>query len=247
VGQLLLLMLTDYYRRWRINWAMGRRKPAAHAPYSLGLYRSIVQRAKRQGLAITQFDARPAVARESRIFFRHDIDFVECVNGAAVMLDINLQENIPGSVFLRVDGENYRPEDASELVNFYKAKGVLFGLHTSCYTDADYLTVLEREREIFLRTYGFEARAFTVHGLGELHLDRRLAFRAYASAHLSELGFDYSDCSADLRPYHRVFQDCDVDPANGKRAIYSDMETLPPLLRRGHNYLVLTHPCYWRR
>jgi hypothetical protein len=96
---------------------------------------------------------------------------------------------------------------------------------------------------------GSELRAwkFARHGLGDQHLQRRLAFTDYAAANLAELGFDYSDCTADLRPYHLVFQDCDVDPVNGKRAIYSEMETLPPLMRYGHNYLVLTHPCYWKR
>jgi hypothetical protein len=247
VVRLSLLMLTDYCRRWRINWAMGRRKPAAHAPYSRGLYRSIVQRAKRQGLAIAQFDARPAVARESRIFFRHDIDFASCVSGASALLDVNRDEQVPVAVFLRVDGEAYHPHEAIKVVDTYKCEDITFGLHTSCYTHEDYLAALERERETFSRTYGFEARTFTVHGLGDQHLQRRLAFTAYAASHLSELGFDYSDCTADLRPYHLVFQDCDVDPANGRRAIYSDMETLPPLLRHGHNYLVLTHPCNWRR
>jgi hypothetical protein len=240
-------MLTERIVAWLSRRAFRRRVVALHAPYPIELYRSIVRQAKTKGLPIGRFADPHPVSRSTRIFFRHDIDFASCVSGASALLDVNRDEQVPVAVFLRVDGEDYHPDEAINLVDTYKCEDITFGLHTSCYTHEDYLAALERERETFLRIYGFEARTFTVHGLGEKHLQRRLAFTTYAAAHLSQLGFDYSDCNADLRPYHRVFQDCDVDPANGKRAIYSDMETLPPLLRQGHNYLLLTHPCYWKR
>ena len=239
-------MLTERLTAWRLRRAFERRVVALHAPYPIELYRSIVRQAKGKGLPIGRFTDPQSVAPATRIFFRHDIDYAGCVAGASALLDVNLKEQVPAAVFLRMDGEAYRPEEAINLVRTYKSNDITFGLHTSCYTHENYLSVLERERDTFLRTYGFEARTFTVHGLGDQHLQRRLAFTAYAAANLAELGFDHSDCTADLRPYHLVFQDCDIDPVNGKRAIYSEMETLPPLMRYGHNYLVLTHPCYWK-
>ncbi|WP_123661384.1 hypothetical protein [Pusillimonas sp. NJUB218] len=228
-----------------MNRAFDKRRVVSCAPYSLSLYHSVIKQVKRQGLPIERLDVSDAVGKTSRVFFRHDIDYAGCVTGAAAMLELNLNENIPIAVFLRVDGEAYAPEDAAALVETYRAKGVLFGLHTSCYVYEDYLGALERERLAFLKAYGFEPKTFTVHGLGELHLARRLAFTSYAAKNLKALGFDYSDCTADLRPYHRVFQDCDRDPLTGERAVFSDMTKLPPLLRRGCNYLILTHPTYW--
>lgn len=239
-------MLLESIRRWRLRRALVARRPLYHAPYPLDLYRLVVRKIKRQMLPIAEFDAPDPCAMTSRVFFRHDIDYADCVTGAPAMLDINLSESVPISAFLRVDGEAYLPEHACGLVEIYRAKGVAFGLHTSCYVHEDYLGALERERSTFLKTYGFEARTFTVHGLGEAHLARRMAFTAYAARHLRALGFDYSDCTPDLRPYHHVFQDCDRDPMTGGRAIFSDMASPPPLLRRGCNYLVLTHPCYWK-
>lgn len=239
-------MLRNRIAAWRLRRAFARREVAVHAPYPVDLYRSIVRQAKRQGLPIGRFTDPQPVDLVTRIFFRHDIDYAACVSGAATLLDVNREEGVPVAVFLRMDGEEYHPEEAIEMVQAYKSDDITFGLHTSCYTHEDYLSALALERETFLRTYGFEARTFTVHGLGQLHLKRRLEFTSYATAHLATLGFEYSDCTADLRPYHLVFQDCDLDPVDGRRAIYSEMETLPPLLRRGHNYLVLTHPCYWQ-
>jgi hypothetical protein len=234
-----------YYRSRALHYSHRKRVPKFHPPFPNSLYRSLILQIKVQRLKIAPFEDRTPVPTGSRMFFRHDIDYAGCVSGAGALLDVDREEGVPAAVFLRMDGEDYHPEEAIKMVEAYKGDNITFGLHTSCYTHENYLAALERERQIFARTLGFEARTFTVHGLGKLHLHRRLAFTAYATAHLYELGFDYSDCTADLRPYHRVFQDCDRAPANGKRAIYSDMTKLPPLLRHGHNYLVLTHPCYW--
>jgi hypothetical protein len=239
-------MLSNRIAAWRLRQVLARREVALHAPYPVVLYRSIVRQSKMQGLPIGRFTDPQPVMPVTRIFFRHDIDYAGCVSNASILLDVNREEGVPAAVFLRMDGEGYHPEEAIEMVQAYKSDDIIFGLHTSCYTHVDYLSAFARERETFLRTYGFEARTFTVHGLGQLHLQRRLEFTSYATAHLTDLGFDASDCTADLRPYHLVFQDCDLDPVDGRRAIYTEMKTLPPLLPRCHNYLVLTHPCYWQ-
>lgn len=241
-------MLSDRLRQWAFERGLRRRSVVTHAPFSRAVYRSLVQRwSVRSRLEIAPFETTTPVASSTRLFFRHDIDYADCVKYGPDMLGIHLDTKVALSIFIRVDAEAYAPASARELVGMASKAGVLVGLHTSCYVHEDYLAALQRERRVFEDSFGFAPKAFTVHGLGSLHLDRRTAFTQHATEHLEELGFLYSDCTATLRPYSHVFQDCDVDPISGQRSLYSDFLSPPLLPARRRNFLVLAHPCYWTK
>src|SRR5690606_35606760 len=121
------------------------------------------------------------------------------------------------------------------------------GLHTRCYVDEDPIASFVREVDIFEQVFGFRPRTFTIHGLGDYRADIRAAFCEELVARRTDFGITFTDCTPALRRYDMIFQDCDIDPQTGQRCMYSDLADFPLLPRGGRDYLVLTHPCYWKK
>lgn len=218
-----------------------------YAPYSFQVYRSILQRVDRQGLPVRSFTEAASHSERSSIFLRHDVDTAACVENTDSLLQIEADFGWPSATFIRVDGEEYDPEALRSIVAQRRSSDVVFGLHTACYIDDDPFAFFRRELDRFAEVFGFRAQTFTVHGLGSFRAEVRQTFSEGIVERMAEFGIVASDCSARLRRYDMVFQDCDIDPQTGRRIMYDDMARLPWLPPRGgRNYLLLTHPCYWR-
>lgn len=238
-------MLLQRIEDWHLRQVRGRRRIAAFAPYPFAFYDTILRRVLRQRLAVPPFDV-PAGDGTTMLFLRHDIDLPGCVEGLAPILDIEAGHNLPSATFIRVDREDYEPEALRTLVAERRKPGIAFGLHTACYLDDDPFATFRKELDVFGDLFGFRPQTFTIHGLGERRVDVRASFCDEVVARRDEFGIAFTDCTPAMRRYDMIFQDCDIDPESRRRCMYSDLAKLPVLPRRGRNYLVLTHPCYWR-
>ncbi|MCA3265845.1 MAG: hypothetical protein ING19_07215 [Azospirillum sp.] len=232
------LYWTDYLRR---------RRPVAYAPYDVSVYRDLLRQLRgRDDVRLAPFNQSALEPDRVNFFLRHDVDTAQCVANLAMVAERNAAESVSAAVYLRCDGDEYRPVDAATAVARCRALGFEVGLHSSAYVQDDSAAALRRELDVFADAFGFAPRSVTIHGLGEFRLAERQALVAHLIGSLATYGLDFTDAHESLRAYDHVITDCHPDPASGKRFIYGDMLRLPPLLRRGRAYLVLTHPCYWK-
>ncbi len=228
---------------------LQRRSVLAAAPYPLSRYRDFLVRAKAaRRVRLLSFNDNPAgTDGRARFYVRHDVDMAGCVANLALLLAVDVELEAPAAVFVRVDGEDYDPALCRAAVEEFRPAGVSFGLHTACYTHDDPFAVFERELGAFESFFGFPPDSFTIHGLGEIAMDRRLRFCDEVLSRMSTYGLRASDCHPRLRSYRHIVQDCNVDPRTAPaRCMYEDYETVAPFLLPDANYLLLTHPCYWR-
>jgi hypothetical protein len=224
-----------------------KRRPHAYAPHDVALYGKLLRQARTAAsVELAPFAEPTANTGRPRLYFRHDVDTPGCVDMLAKVLDVNLAESVPSPVYVRTDGTEYDPADVADTVAAYRMRGVEFGLHSSCYTQDDCFGALRRETDRFAEHFGFRPRSFTVHGLGEYRYAVRERFSLEIVGRLSEFGFVFTDCSARMRNYDYVITDCHLEPDTGRRLIYDDMLHLPRFFQPRRDYLVLTHPCYWR-
>lgn len=240
-------------RAWR-SYARRRerylrnRKPSAFAPYSISLYADFLRQAKLS----PRLEVPPFVSTSgfnggfTRLFFRHDVDTAGCAAKLHAMLDADLAGRVPAAVYIRADAMEYHPSVLAQTVCAYRKAGVEFGLHTSCYVEDDYLATFRAETDRFAQAFGFAPRSFTVHGLGDYRYEIRLRFGEEIIPRLEEFGYIFTDCNQTLRAYDYVISDCHLEATSGRRYIYNDFFMLPKFFAPGMNYLVLTHPCYWR-
>jgi hypothetical protein len=235
----------DDFRKRRY---LERRRRVADAPHPAALYRDFLAQAKRRpGLALPRFDAPPVpAANAARLFLRHDVDTVRCIEKLPLLVEANLALGVAAPVYVRTDGIDYDPRAARDVVREAAAAGIEVGLHSSCYLAEDPEAEFRAEGERFADCYDFRPRSFTMHGLGDTRLDQRLAFVESAAGRLAQLGYAFTDAHPSLRRYDYVITDCHPDPVSATRFIYDDFHSLPGFLARGRDYLVLTHPCYWR-
>jgi hypothetical protein len=250
------LLLRLGYRLWTARAAARdrakqryilARRPHAHAPHDVAVYAQLLQQARRaRGLDLAPFLERKTGGRKPRLYFRHDVDTADCVRMLPQLIEANLKEGVPSPVYIRMDGTEYEPAALAGSVAKYRGQGVEFGLHSSCYTQDDYLAALRREIDGFTRCFGFPPRSMTVHGLGDHRLAVREQFSAEIVERLAEFGFAFTDCDVRMRRYDYVITDCHPEPGSDRRHIYDDMLRLPRFFQPDRDYLVLTHPCYWR-
>lgn len=221
-------------------------KIAVKAPYSVGVYRQLLVNIKKEPkFFLTAFGNRETTGKHACLFNRHDIDTSECIRKMGILLDIDSILEIPTAIFFRADDEEYRLSDYKNQINQYKEKGFEIGLHTLCYTQDNYLREFEREIKHFKESLGITPECFTVHGLGTFRIDIRTEFCKIISDKLGEYDLLFTDCSEKLRRYDYVFEDCHRSEENGCRVLYEDFFNLPPFIKKGKNYLILTHPVYW--
>lgn len=198
------------------------------------------------GLALPRFSEARSDVGKPRLYFRHDVDTHGCVSMLSKMIELNLAEGVASPVYIRADGTEYDPKTLAPAVAKYRAYDVEFGLHSSCYTQDDYLGALRLEIVRFEQCFGFAPTSMTVHGLGDFRLAVRERFSAEIVDRLRDFGFSFTDCDARMRRYDYVITDCHPEPGSNRRYIYDDMLRLPRFFQRGRDYLVLTHPCYWQ-
>jgi hypothetical protein len=226
---------------------LRRRRPVAYAPYSIALYRDLLRQLKaRRDVTLPPFDVAGTSPDHVNFFLRHDVDTAECVAKLRLIAAQNVAESVAAAVFIRCDGAEYLPRDARSAVAECRANGMEVGLHSSAYVEGNAEARLREELAVFRDTFGFAARTVTIHGLGEYRLAERNALVRKLSTSLAAFQLSFTDAHESLRVYDHVITDCHLDSVNGRRFIYRDMLRLPPLLRKGRAYLVLTHPCYWK-
>jgi hypothetical protein len=237
------------YRARELYWAryLSWRRPAAYAPYRIELYRDLLRQLRcRRDVSLPQFDEERLEIGRLNFFLRHDIDTAQCVANLIMVAEQNAAEAVPAAVYIRCDGEEYRPAEAAAAVGYCRARGFEIGLHSSAYVQDDYKAALRRELDVFGEAFGFSPRSVTIHGLGDFRLAERHALVAHLKESLETYGLRFTDAHESFRAYTHVITDCHPDPVGGTRFIYNDMLRPPAFLRRGLAYLVLTHPCYWR-
>ena len=227
-------------------------EPACHAPYRISEYERTLIEAKRQGVVFPHVTApgwhyQPHVrAIRPRLFLRHDVDTAACLRKLPMLLAINRMLGVPCGVYIRVDGEAYDPAEVAPMISAYQSELIEFGLHTTCYVHDDYLATFRRETDMLAAIIGHPPRSFTVHGLGPVRLDIRRRFVAHIKDQLADYGYEFSDCDSSLRYYDHVIQDCHWDEARSQRYLRDDFWAMRRQLVKGHVYLLLTHPCYWK-
>jgi hypothetical protein len=240
-------MIPAGLRRRRHLRYLRDRRPSAFAPYDRGIYRRLLGQIRASGVHTPPFTAAPATGADGpQLYLRHDVDLPACVPGLPALIDADLAAGLPAAVYIRTDGEAYDPRELAGTVERYRAAGIEFGLHSSCYARDDVFAAFAEELERFRGAFGFWPDSFTMHGLGDHRLDTRLRFCAEIAGRLQEFGLRFSDCHASLREYRYALEDCHRDPGSGRRFIYDDFRRLPRFFEPGGSYLVLTHPGYWR-
>ena len=221
----------------------------AFAPYDVSDYRELLLRLQTNAYVdLPPFDAAGwgCGGSRTRVFIRHDVDTVQCVAQLGLLLELNVETGVPAAVFLRMDGTDYDPNTIVKAVHRFGNLGIGFGLHTSAYVQDDYLAALNEEVNVFKAVMGFAPRWLTVHGLGDFRLDVRERLVAEVTACLGEFGFSFTDAHTHLRQYRYVIQDCHLDAVTGRRYMYNDFVTAERFFWPRFDYLVLTHPGYWR-
>jgi hypothetical protein len=243
-----IIRLCDAVAQKRRAHRLASRRQYAYAPLDIALYVRFLREVRvLPKLALVPFAAAPSrTGGPAQMFVRHDVDTALCVEMLPLVLDVDRQERVPAAVFVRADRAEYRPEEAAAVLRAH-GDGVEIGLHSSCYLEDDFLAAFSEETERFKSSFGFAPRSFTVHGLGEYRFAVRERFVASVSTRLDEFGYEFSDCDTRLRSYDHVFQDCHLEVGTGRRFILSDLEAPRAFIREGRDYLLLTHPCYWRQ
>jgi hypothetical protein len=222
------------------------RRPVAYAPHDAAIYGKLLREARgTRDLEIPRFTAATPANGKPRLYLRHDVDTQACVAMLPALIEMNLAEGVASPVYIRTDGTDYDPAALADVVAKFRGR-VEFGLHSSCYVHDDYIGALRGEIDRFERCFGFRPQSLTVHGLGDFRLETRERFTKEIVDRLAEFGFAFTDCDARMRRYDYVITDCHPEPGSNRRHIYDDMLRLPRFFQPGRDYLVLTHPCYWR-
>jgi len=216
------------------------------APYNISIYENLLQTIHNaNGIQFAPFYelAKPET-NLIRVFVRHDIDTIDCVNNFYNFLKINEKFGIKPGVFFLVNGEAYPTEMCRNIVAELREKNYVIGLHSVCYLEDDYMSSFQRELEIFQKTFEFPADTFNTHGLGSYRHEFRINFYHEISNRYQEFGFQYSDCYPILKNYDHIAEDCHKDEISGSRFLKDDFFDPSKFFKRNSN-LILTHPCYW--
>jgi anaerobic magnesium-protoporphyrin IX monomethyl ester cyclase len=209
-----------------------QQKLLMYPPYPLTLYANLLQR----------FEERTTDRKDIHVFIRHDVDTAACIQKLNCLLAIDREFQVPAGLYFRIDDVEYRLPDYKDWLNVLRQEGFEIGLHTVCYLDDNPLQAFQRETAKFEREVGFRPRSFSVHGLGTFRAEIRMRFYRDISNHLKEFGYVFGDVPQ-LRPYEYVIQDCHLDEE--KKIFICDDVKEPFPFRKGKQYLILTHPCYW--
>ena len=178
------------------------------------------------------------------VFIRHDIDTRACIENMHLLLAIDWDFGAPAGVYFRADDQEYPLSEQKDAIQVYRDSGFEIGLHTVCYTKDDYLAEFRRETEKFSNAVGFRPKSFSVHGLGAFRHRVRMQFYEDISKQLLESCYEFGDIPQ-LRSYDHVIHDCHLDEREN-RSLYDDFVKPLSFFRKGKNYLILTHPCYWQ-
>ena len=230
------------------NNYLKTRKQYSYAPYKMSIYQKILQQAKEdERIRVGKFEIPESSKDQINLFLRHDIDTLKCVQNIDLLLESNIAQSYPAGVYFLVDDDEYHLGDHKAVAQACKDKGFEVGLHTICYAQDDYLKQFKLETEKFADEAGFRPATFTIHGLGDERLNIRKSFIRDMIKRHEEFGYSFSDCHKAFRGYHHVIEDCHMDFAVKKRYIFDDFKAFPSFFKKGQNYLILTHPCYWEK
>lgn len=235
---------------WLLDRIFGRKDghvvKTEYAPFRGAIYQSLIDKLKsHHTVNITAFNSHSNLDnRQANVYFRHDIDTLNCVKNLPSLVEIDEKNGIVPGIFFLVSNETYLLSSCKEIANYLHQQGFPVGLHTVCYLNDDYLDQFQREIDIFTDTFGFRPDTFNAHGLGTVRLETRLKFYDEIAVRYQEFGFQYSDCCPKLREYRHVFEDCHWDKEKSSRYLKKDFFDPLSSLEAG-NVLVLTHPCYW--
>jgi len=212
-----------------------------YEPYKASIYNSILEQ-----LLLKDFKCGwNKNINNIDIYLRHDLDTSACAKKLPKLINIEKDLGLSSAIYIRADNLEYSLKDLRNDINKYKEQGFEIGLHTTCYLKDNYIDEFEKETELFNKYMGFYPKSFTVHGMGEYRLETRKAFINQIIPKLNDYGYEFTDCHSNLITYEYVIEDCHWDSIAKKRFIYNDFESIPPFFKKGSNYLILTHPCYW--
>ncbi|MBL4755118.1 MAG: hypothetical protein JKY52_16175 [Flavobacteriales bacterium] len=230
------------------NDYLESRQNFSYAPFKLATYQNLLQQASKDGrIRVGRFGEAKSSKDHINVFIRHDIDTLKCVQNIDLLLDSDLHMDFPAGVYFLVDDDEYRLQDFKQVAQACKEKGFETGLHTICYAQDDYMGQFKLETEKFADEAGFRPTTFTIHGMGEKRLSVRKAFIREMVKNHTKYGYTFSDCHKAFRGYHHVIEDCHMDFSVNNRYIFDDFNEFPSFFRKGKNYLILTHPCYWEQ
>ena len=242
---MILNKIANHISRARIQlYADRNRHLLRSSPFSETQYqKTVLNISSQKRINILRFDEQ-VEQRRVNFIFRHDLDTQTCLENFHILANIHLQLNVPLSVFVRTDNLDYPFKNSYPFLEPYLNKFQI-GLHSSCYIYDNPLKRLEEEVSIFNEIYGFYPKFLTLHGLGQYKHTERMNLIKDLSTKYKDFGFVFTDCVPNLRDYNYVIQDCHLD-TNGHRYIKKDFATLPPRIN-GNCYLILAHPCYWKK
>ena len=237
--------ITNKYFLFKKHCHFRARTPLCHAPYNLTIYRQLLEQVcLSPDMEFVPFASKQKKGFEKiKMFIRHDVDTKQCVENLPLFLEIDKSLNVWVGVYFRVDDEEYSLMQYRDIVQSYNKLGFEIGLHTVCYKKDNYLDEFKRETDKFTYEVGFRPRSFSVHGLGDYRLNIRMQFYEEIASRMWEFGYKFGDIPQ-VHAYDYVIHDCHLDE-NGNRFIYDEVINLPSFFRKGENYLILTHPCYW--
>ncbi len=215
------------------------------APFEIAMYRDILKTIAKHS-DFFDYSITTLSTTNSRAFHRFDIDTQACCQQFTTLLDIAIEEGVIPAVYIRTDQLDYDPNTIAADVNRYRALGVEFGLHTSCYANPEPHQALDNELTLFKSTFGFQPPSLTVHGLGEQFKTQRLEMGEYIADNLAALGLIYADIPNRFRQYHHVIQDCHLHPEQPLRVLKNDVHKIQRIADTPIDYLLLIHPCYWQ-
>lgn len=211
-----------------------------YEPFSIRTFESFIERViNNKKYNILNFEE---TSNGCNFIFRSDLDTQACLENFPKLAKTLESKNIKSSFFVRVDDMDYDSTTSySHTAPFLEH--FQCGLHSSSYIHDDYVKQLEIEIDKFTSIFGFRPKLLTLHGFGEYKYDQRLKLIAYLAKNHEKLGIEFADCIPEHRTYDYVIQDCHLE--NNQRYIKKDILITPPIMSNT-NYLMLTHPCYWR-
>lgn len=216
------------------------------APYSLDVFRNFLNLATlNNNVSIKLLSKEFPDPTLLNIYLRHDIDNEKDVKNLEYMISILLSMEIRSAIYVRMDRLEYDPIQLRDYLQDLRANGYEIGIHTSCYLYDNYMDVFKEETDAFHHLFGFTPTSFTIHGMGQVRWDVRMAFLSSIKLEMKSLGYSFCD-TLDIT-YNHVIQDCHGGPDFKNRYIMRDFKLLPLSLKNGEIYLILTHPGYWSR
>ena len=228
------------------NWLHHRKY--IYSPYPIEIYRDLLIYIKnRKDISIKVLAKESFEIDKINIFLRHDVDFASDMRKLNLLIDIENSLNMKSAIYIRMDKQEYNPDEYKDYILSLYNLGFEVGLHTTCYLNDDYLKVFKQETQEFIDIFGFNPKSFTVHGMGQYRLDVRQRFVKEIEYKMQKLGYIFTDAILDYIIYDHVIHDCHLDPEKKKRFILKDFKRSPFFFKKGKTYLILTHPGYWRR